>query len=212
LIPSPELTETPVTGQEATVEPVAQPSPVFSDDFSSPSSRWPQFNKQDGGYQYQDSQNGGEYVITVNQNNSLFWSTHPENYGDSKISVEAGRISGGQGYYGLLCRVQDTDDFYYFIVRPDGYFTIGRYQDASFFPLTPGGWTFHDAIQTGNAVNLLEVECEGDQLRFSANGELLGEATDDAFSSGKAGLVAAALDDTGFEASFDNFKVYSPVP
>jgi serine/threonine protein kinase len=212
----PQSPETPVTGQEATVEPVAQPSPVFSDDFSSPSSRWPQLNKQDGGYQYQDSANGGEYVISVNQNNSLFWSTHPEKYADSKISVEARRISGDQGYYGLLCRVQDTDDFYYFIVRPDGYFTIGRYQDASYYPLTPGGWTYHDAIQTGdtsgNAVNLLEVVCEGDQLSFSANGQLLGEATDSAFTSGKAGLAAAALDDSGFQASFDNFTVFSPVP
>ena len=216
--PTPEISETPAADAAAvaaateTVELAAQPTPAFSDDFSSPSSRWPQLNKKNGGYKYQDSDNGGSYVISVLEENSLFWSYHHDSYEDVRINVEAQRISGDQGYYGVLCRGQDDDNFYYFIVRPDGYFTIGKYEAGSFFPLTPGGWTFHEAIQTGNAVNLLSAECEGSQLRFSANGEFLGEAADSSFASGKVGLVAAALDASGFEASFDNFSIYSPVP
>ena len=92
------------------------------------------------------------------------------------MRVDAQRASGDQGYYGVLCRIQDAENYYYFIIRPDGYFTIGKYQAGSFFALTPGGWTYHAAIQSGDAANLLQAECVGDELRFFANGELLGEA------------------------------------
>ncbi len=128
------------------------------------------------------------------------------------LRVDAQRVSGDQGYYGALCRIQDAENYYYFIIRPDGYFTIGKYQAGSFFSLTPGGWTYHPAIQSGDASNLLQAECVGDELRFFANGELLGEASDSTFSSGKPGLIAAALDDQGFQALFDNFTVFSPAP
>jgi hypothetical protein len=128
------------------------------------------------------------------------------------VHVEAGRISGEQGYYGLLCRIQDSENYYYFIIRPDGYFTIGIYQAGTFTALTPGGWTFHRAIQTGDAINDLQAECVGDELRLSANGELLGEARDSAFKTGRSGLIAAALDQRGFQAVFDNFAVFTPLP
>ena len=181
---------------------------MLFDDFSSPANGWPQGSQADGSYGYQD----GAYSISVSNNGALLWAAPEGSFSDLRLSVSAQRLSGDQGYYGVLCRIQDADNYYYFIVRPDGYFTIGKYQAGSFSPLTPGGWTYHPALHSGAEANLLQAECAGDTLRFFANGELLGQASDSAFTAGKPGLVVAALDDGGFQAVFDDFSVYSPVP
>jgi hypothetical protein len=185
-----------------------RPTPVFFDDFSTPANGWPLTTSDEGGYTYLD----GAYSIAVQQNGALYWAAPDGNYTDLSMQVEAGQISGDQGYYGLLCRIQDSENFYYFIIRPDGYFTIGKYQTSSFSALTPGGWTFHPAIKDGDAKNQLQAECIGDELRLSANGQFLGEVRDRDFESGRSGLIAAALDDQGFQAVFDNFTIYTPLP
>jgi hypothetical protein len=183
-------------------------TPEFFDDFSTPANGWPQGSQADGSYDYQD----GAYSISVLNNGALLWAAPEGSFSDLSLNVSAQRGSGDQGYYGALCRIQDAENYYYFIVRPDGYFTIGKFQAGSFSSLTPGGWTYHPAIHTGAGANLLQAECTGDDLRFFANGELIGQASDSAFTAGKPGLVVAALDDGGFQAVFDDFAVYSPVP
>lgn len=198
------LATLPAPPSSPTSLPILPPTPVFFDDFSTPANGWP----QGSGYSYQD----GAYSISVPQNGALFWAAPDGSFSDLSLQVDAQRASGDQGYYGALCRIQDAENYYYFIVRPDGYFTIGKFQAGSFISLTPGGWTYHAAIQSGEDSNLLQAECVGDELRFFANGELLGEASDSTFSSGRPGLIAAALDDQGFQALFDNFTVFSPAP
>ena len=189
---------------EMTLPPTALSTPALVDDFSTPANGWPQGSQSGGGYSYRDN----AYLISAFENGAVYWAAPDYSFSDLRVSVAAERISGDQGYYGLLCRIQDAENYYYFIVRPDGYFTIGRYQAASFSPLTPGGWTYHPSIQNGAATNRLEAECVGDRLRLSANGALLGEVRDSAFASGKPGLVVAALDSLGFQATFDNFIIY----
>jgi serine/threonine-protein kinase len=205
---TPEPAAATLPGAAATRAATLQPTPVFFDDFSSPANGWPDASTDEGGYTYLD----GAYSISVLQNGSLYWAAPDGSFSDLSVHVEAGRASGEQGYYGLLCRIQDSENYYYFIIRPDGYFTIGIYQAGTFTALTPGGWTFHRAIQTGDAINDLQAECVGDELRLSANGELLGEARDSAFKTGRSGLIAAALDQRGFQAVFDNFAVFTPLP
>ena len=191
-----------------TSPPTPLPTPIFFDDFSTPANGWPQDSQSNGGYSYQD----GTYSISALQNGALFWAAPDGSFSDLSLRVETQRVAGDQGYYGALCRIQDAENYYYFILRPDGYFTIGKFQAGSFVSLTPGGWTYHPAIQSGEASNLLQAECVGDELRFYANGDLLGEASDSTFSSGRPGLIAAALDDQGFQALFDNFTIFSPAP
>jgi hypothetical protein len=198
--PSPTLPEA-----AGTLVATLEPTPVFLDDFSSPANGWPQSSTAQGGYAYLD----GTYSISVQRNGDLFWAAPDGSYADLEVQVEAGRAAGDQGYYGVLCRIQDADNYYYFIIRPDSYFAIGKFEDGSFSALTPGGWTYHRAIRAGDAVNHLQAECAGNQLRLSANGELLGEVRDRTFESGRSGLIAAALDERGFQAVFDNFAIFS---
>ena len=194
-----------------TQTPAVLPAPVLFDDFSSPANGWqPQGSQDIGGYSYQD----GAYNISVLQNDKSLPVVPDSRFSDLRITVEARRDSGDLGYYGVLCRFQDAENYYFFILRPDGYFEMGRYQSGAFTSLTStsGGWNYDPVIQTGDTVNHLQAECAGDKLRFFVNGKLLWEASDSAFSTGKPGLVVAAKDDGGFQAVFDDFSVYSPVP
>jgi hypothetical protein len=184
--------------------PGAAGQALFSDDFSQPGNGWPVGESSSGKYAY----SGGAYQIQVSQDGSLYWAAPDGLYGDAAISVEASNLGDTEaGYYGLLCRLQDTDNFYYLAIRVDGYYTIGKYKAAEYLSLLPGGWYPSPAIRTGRASNRLRAECKGDRLSLYVNDELMAEARDSDFSSGKAGLLAAALAAGGIEVNFDNFNV-----
>ncbi len=195
-------------GSGASPTPSPTPTPAFADDFTAPANGWPQGSQPGGGYSYQD----GSYLISVQENGSLFWAAPDPSFTDQQIEVQARRLAGDQGYYGIVCRLQESGDYYYFVVRPDGYYTIGLYMDGEFQAISPRGWTFHEAVHTGASPNQLQADCAGDRLSFTVNGVLLEEVTNPALSAGKPGLLAAALDDLGFQAQFDEFRVFSPVP
>jgi tRNA A-37 threonylcarbamoyl transferase component Bud32 len=186
----------------------AASTPAFTDDFSTPANGWPQDRRVSGGYFYQD----GAYIISVRENQQVYWAAPDNTFGDLQIQVAAQSLSDDQGYYGVLCRLQDSGDHYYFVTRPDGSYTIGIFLGGEFQGLLPDGWISHDAVQPGSAPNQLQADCDGDRLRFTVNGVLLEEITDTILASGKPGLIAATLGNQTFQAQFDNFLVFSPVP
>jgi len=102
-------------------------------------------------------------------------------------------------------RIRDNQNFYYFVIQPNGEYAIGKYKDGAFQPLE--GWRGSDAISQGNQTNRLRADCAGNTLRFYVNNILLGEVIDTDFSSGYSGLIADALDAQGFEVRFNNFRI-----
>jgi serine/threonine protein kinase len=181
--------------------------PIFSDDFSQPAYGWPQSQDDRASYSYQD----GAYRIIVHPTDTLFWVTPDGSFADISISVSTNLVSGSdESYYGLICHLQNNQEFYYMVIRVDGNYTIGKYQNGDYQSLLPGGWTYSQAIHLGTDQNQLRADCAGGQIRFFANGELLAEAQDDSFSEGKAGLAAAAIGYGDLNVLFDNFLVTEP--
>lgn len=177
---------------------------LFSDDFSNPLSGWPTVQNDQGGYGYR--QDG--YHIFVNQQDSVFWAKTTRQDGDASIYVDARPVSEGlNGYYGLMCRIRDDENFYYFVLRGNGEYNIGKYKNAGFQPLLSDVWLQNDAIKSGNQTNRLRADCVGDTLRFYINNVVLGEVSDSDFTSGFSGIVAAALDARNFEVTFKNFLI-----
>lgn len=178
---------------------------LFTDDFSDQNTGWP----NQGNYSYQ----ADGYHIAVDQANQTFWATPQRDDGDTSLSVDARPIvDGASGYSGLLCRFQD-DRFYYFIVQPNGSYSIGKYADGTFQALfSPEEWRYSDAIKQGNVTNRLKADCLGNTLRLYANGELLGETTDSDLRSGAGGVLAATLESEDFEVVFNHFLITSPAP
>jgi hypothetical protein len=60
------------------------------------------------------------------------------------------------------------------------------------------------------AVNVVRVECVGDQLRFWVNGELLVDIVDDSLTDGDIGLGVASLGGEYSEVAFDNLVILAP--
>lgn len=180
---------------------------LYSDDFLDPSSGWPAVQNDRGEYSYQ--QDG--YHILVNENDSILWAKTSSDYENSSVYVDARPLRRNKnGYYGLLCRIQDEQNFYYFVIRNNGEYTMGKYKDGEFNPLLPEGWKQSNAIRSDAQTNRVQADCTEDTLRLYANDVLLDEVSDTAFTSGYNGIAAASLDSQGFEVLFNNFLITEP--
>jgi hypothetical protein len=213
---------TDVPPPTALLSPTVEPSPaiptdgiptgraaefLLSDDFSSLVYDWPTGKVGGAEYRFQE----GRYTLAVNLENNLSWAVPGAEFTDAVISVEAAKVAGSDdNYYGLICRYQEPDSFYYFVIWGTGYAAIGKHENGQFTNLLPGGQVFSDAIKLGNQTNQIQAECAGQDLRLVVNGVEIAGARDDSYSEGDAGLAAAALDAQGVEVVFDNFVVAKP--
>jgi len=144
--------------------------------------------------------------MVVHAIDQVFWAKTNREDGNTSIYVDATPVTeGALSYYGLLCRIQDDQNFYYFVIRSNGEYTFGKYKDAGFLPFFD--WTQSDAINKGRQTNRLKADCTGNTLRFSVNGVPLGEATEADFISGYSGILVGALDAGGFEVRFNNYLI-----
>lgn len=177
---------------------------LFADDFSDQNSGWPSMQNEQASYGYQ----ADGYHIAAEQVNSAPWAKTNRIDEDISIHVDARPIvSSANGYYGLLCRIQDNQNFYYFVVQPTGNYVIGKFKDGEFQPLFPEGLRTSDAIKQGNQTNRIQADCVGNILRLHVNGVLIDEVTDSDFSSGYSGLTVATYDTQRFEVVFNNFLI-----
>jgi hypothetical protein len=106
----------------------------------------------------------------------------------------------------LVCRVQDENNYYRFVIGADGYYGISRVVDGARFILAARERQANAALRQGGQVNHLRAACVGDRLALYANDELLLEVVDATYSGGDVGVTARALE-AGLEVEFDNFAV-----
>ncbi len=181
-----------------------QDNVLRSDDFSNPNSGWPSGQNAQGNYGYRPD----GYHVEVTGTNQVLWASTDATYDNASLYVDAiPLLEGANGYYGLFCRMQVEQDFYYFVIQANGSYTMGKYKEGEFRSFFPDGWRQSDAIQGGNQSNRLRADCDGNSLRLFANNVLLDEATDTDFGSGLSGVVAAALGEQDYEVRFNSFLV-----
>ncbi len=177
------------------------------DDFSDPDSG---FNRQSDADTITDYVEG-EYKIEVFTANLNVWSVAGPGFTDSIIEVNAHTASGTENnLYGLICRHQDDDNFYFFAISADGYYAIGKLKDGEIVMLSSPVFEYSDKILTGLAANHIAASCAAQTLSLTVNGSKLAEVTDADFSHGRAGLVAGTFDDTPTEVRFDDLLVTQP--
>ncbi|MBP8947829.1 MAG: hypothetical protein KBG73_03245, partial [Candidatus Promineofilum sp.] len=141
------------------------PDFLFADDFS---------GEFDCGWALYDRGGGTATIdnaamqLTVGQPGQLWWTNPSRSFDDVVITTEARQVDGpNDNAYGVICRYQDEENFYAFMVSGDGYFAIGKYQSGSetVTYLTPDAqFQPSDAINVGVASNELRVSCIGNQL------------------------------------------------
>ena len=184
------------------------PDFLFADDFS---------GEFDCGWALYDRGGGTATIdnaamqLTVGQPGQLWWTNPSRSFDDVVITTEARQVDGpNDNAYGVICRYQDEENFYAFMVSGDGYFAIGKYQSGSetVTYLTPDAqFQPSDAINVGVASNELRVSCIGNQLSMEVNGIPLLSVTDPTFVNGDVGLAAATLQQGTTIVEFDNVRV-----
>jgi hypothetical protein len=127
------------------------------------------------------------------------------------VEVDATRLSGPvYNRFGLTCRFQDINDFYFFVISSDGYYAIGKIKNGATSLIGQEMMAYNSIIQQGGGANHLRFDCIGNTLRGYVNGQAIAITEDADFSGGDAGLISGAFDEGSVEVGFDNFVVYKP--
>lgn len=180
---------------------------LFQDGFDDPSSGWDRVHDQQGLTDYEN----GRYRILVNEQNADFWANPDLDFRDVVIDVDAEKVAGpDDNDFGVLCRYQDIENFYFLIISSDGYYGIGKVEGGEQSLLDPPQMYYSEVILTGNTTNHLTARCKGAELKLAVNNQLIAEARDDTFSEGDVGLIVGTFSEPGVDILFDNFSVKVP--
>jgi hypothetical protein len=194
-------------------EPDACDSPemLFFDDFNGEQDcGWAIYRRGGGSAAIENS----AMQVTVTQPGQLWWTNPGRSFDDVIVSAEARQVSGpNDNAYGLICRYQNEENFYVFLVSGDGYYAIGKYQsgEENVVYLTENQqFQPSDAINLGIASNELRASCIGSQLSLEVNGIPLLTVTDPTFVTGDIGVAAGILVAGTGVIEFDNVQAVAP--
>lgn len=183
---------------------------LFQDDFSDSNSGWDQ--SQNDSY-FTDYVNGGYRIYIIPENYSAFANPYQSFQNNVRVEVDATKVGGpDDNAFGVQCRYQDVDNFYFFYISSDGYVGIGINNAGTKSIISnPDGNLVSDAnIRQGAATNHIRVDCIGSSLTMYVNGVQIASATDSTFSGGDIGLMARSYSVGGTDILFTNFFVYKP--
>jgi hypothetical protein len=193
------------TGSE---EETAGGNILFQDDFTDNTNNWHTFVDQNG---TTDLENDGLRIF-INEPSAYHWTNPELDFTDTIIEVEATRLGGPEeNDFGVICRYQDENNFYFFTISSDGYYGIAKIVDGAEYMVGMEELEVDEtAIKSGETTNLLRVECIGETLTLYANGKKLAEVSDADFAAGDIGLIASTYDELGTDILFDNLIVLLP--
>lgn len=120
---------------------------------------------------------------------------------DFHLVVNCKHIRGSRAgsSWGVVFRVQDNQNYYWFRIVDSHSFAISVIHDGRWIVLV--GWTKTDAIKP-KGVNQLEVVASGARFTCVINGRVVGEVEDEHFSQGLVGVAVEAYT-LGEEITFD---------
>jgi hypothetical protein len=180
---------------------------LFVDDFSTQTGGWRTYEDR---LSYTGYDLGG-FRLTADQPNFLIWSVPGLNFKDILIYTQAQKLDGpNDNLYGLVCRYQNSQNFYAFMISSDGYYGIYRKQAGYMSLMGSTKMGFSEVIQRGDEHNQITAVCRGDQLALIVNDTNLLQVKDSTFTYGDVGMIAGNLAEPGTSILFDYFIVSKP--
>jgi hypothetical protein len=193
------------------IPPMLTPTPIppgtllFSDDFSDRASGWGTSSEENYEQRYED----GGYHFLIRSEGWASWKWLEDEYTDFVLEVDARLVDGPQdSTYGLVFRLQDGDNFYFFEVSADGYFYLGERVDDEWVKIKD--WTASPFIEQGESTNRLKVVCQSSRITAYVNELQVMTVTDSSFERGRVGMLVESPEAGGTHVRFDNFEVRSP--
>jgi photosystem II stability/assembly factor-like uncharacterized protein len=213
---TPTPTETMLTpGPTATSTATATPSPTpatgaFSDDFSDSGSGWANLELATCAFDYVN----GRYDVAVSAFGEVCLASAPAPMaGDGAIQVTARKSNADdQSIYGLLFGLDSAANptqFYVFWVDALAQaYLIQQYENGVYTNLI-ADWRESAVINAGAGANVLKVRRRGAEIRVYANGVLLDQVSDNAFSANdQVGVVNwFGYEGEAVTATFDDFRI-----
>ncbi len=180
---------------------------LFQDDFSRTSSGWDRYADPT----YTSDYDEGTYRIAIQSAQTEAWANPGLELDDVRIEVDAASVDGPlDNAFGVLCRYQDPDNYYFFLISGDGYAGIGLTKDGRRVMLTGDAMLPADPILQGYRTNHLRADCSGFDLTLFVNGVLVDQAQAAEWPRGDVGLMAATYSQPGIDIRFDNFSLVRP--
>jgi hypothetical protein len=180
---------------------------LYQDFFSNSESGWGELSQAAGSAGYIND----AYHIKIDKKNINLWAHPGRNFTDVHEEISVMPIAGPQANrMGLICRLKDEKNYYFFTISADGYFGIGKMKDGIASLLTGKDMQPDDSILPGNQINLIRADCIGNILTLYVNNTQVATVKDSDFSAGDIGLLAGSFDEVGPDVYFDNFIVYKP--
>jgi hypothetical protein len=177
---------------------------LFQDDFADASGGWSTLNADNRYIGIQD----GALRILVNEAKFDLWSTPGLKFGDVHVDVDATQNAGPQDNdFGVICRYQDENNFYGFLISSDGYYGISKMKNGEHAIIGADGMLVSESLQKAGKTNHIRADCVGHTLSLSVNGKKLIDVQDEDFTDGDVGLVAGTFETPGTDISFTNFSV-----
>lgn len=97
--------------------------------------------------------------------------------------------------YGIVCHVQDNDNFYALGVGNDGTYAIQKVEHGEATVLTGGGqWVDSPTREAGLQGGSLSATCGGSELSLYDNDELVDRVTDETFTRGGVGVFVETFE------------------
>jgi hypothetical protein len=156
----------------------------------------------------------GALRISTSQIGEIWWTNPGRRFDDVIVTVVARQTSGpDNNAYGVICRYQNENNFYIFLISGDGYYAIGKYQSGSdriIYLTEDGQYQFSDIINQGVATNQIRASCIGNELTLAVNGIPLLNVTDSAFATGDVGLGVSTLAAGTAVVEFDSIRILEP--
>lgn len=181
---------------------------LFQDDFSDPRSGWEEL--LDDSSRILDYFEG-YYRVQVQGDHQLLWTGPAMQFDD--VQLESDMITvvdSSDDTFGLVCRAQDADNYYFFVISSDGYYGIGKSIDGLQQLISAPGMLPADEVSQGIAKNHLRADCIGEQLELFINGQRVSKVSDSKFARGRVGILVGTLEAQESVVLFDNFSVLNP--
>lgn len=193
----------------STAEPTSAIKTVlFSDDLSRWRSEWDSEIVDDEGKTFYSG--GSLHILDKKPPTGTNYHTLNKNFNDFILDLDTRLIAGtDNNYQGVVIRMQDEENHYFFVVSADGYYDILKWENDNRIDLIGSNVPRSSYINTGiGATNHIQVEANKNTLSFSVNGHHLRTVTDNTFREGTVALVANSLTSDSFtEVAFSNLVI-----
>jgi hypothetical protein len=218
-IPPPLETFTPAISPTTLPWWMVTPSPTidrpsdyvyFNDDFDDTTSGWPTLSASTVITNYDTDSGRYRIWVDVDEIKDVTAINGELEYPDARIEVSTTNKGVLDNALGIICRYENEENYYFFVISNDGYYGIGR-KVNSIFPFYLTGE--NNMVEGGDILtdsNSLKAICSGSALSFYVNGTLLASVTDDSLTSGWVGLLASSMGDPGVDVYFDDLVVAKP--